>query len=323
MRKVFFRSMLAIGMIATTQLMNGCSKDEGGNDNDSNTTISEAKINPEAAKQGYMVLKTAKEKGEVLKIGIEAKIPNRPNVWIDLNNDGEQQPEEKVTTFPKYVEYTLQSQTVVIYGKVSQLQCLGQKLTALDVSKNPALEILECYINQLKGLNVSNNPLLFYLSCGKNQLSRLDVSKNPDLRRLSCVDNHLTTIDVSKNSRLWEFDCSKNQLTTIDVSRNAMLSYFNCSENQLKTLDISKNPKLFQIVCHTNYIKGANMNSLLMALPKVVNDANNPGKIVVISLDVEGKAKEGNDMPTQAQIRAVKNKNWKVGRIKNRLWKEI
>lgn len=323
MRKVFFRSMLAIGMIATAQLMNGCSKDEGGNDNDSNTTISEAKINPEAAKHGYMVLKTAKEKGEVLEIRTDAKIPNRPNVWIDLNNDGEQQPEEKVTSFTEIIEYTLQSQTVVIYGEVSQLQCLGEKLTALDVSKNPALVILLCGINQLKGLNVSNNPLLYYLSCGRNQLSRLDVSKNPNLQILNCNDNQLKAMDVSKNSHLTWFECSKNQLTTIDVSKNPILSRFDCSENQLKVLDISRNAELRYVSCHTNYIKGANMNSLLMALPKVVNNANNPGEIAVISLDVEGKAKEGNDMPTQAQIRAVKNKNWKVGRIKNRLWEEI
>lgn len=308
--------MLAITMIATALLINSCGKD----DSDSSTTIDDAKINPEAAKQGYMVLKTAKEKGEVLEIRIGNPIANHPNVWIDLNNDGVQQPEEKVTTFSKHIEYTLQSQTMVIYGKVSELQCSGQELTALDVSKNPDLALLLCDRNQLKELNVSNNPPLFYFSCVKNQLSRLDVSKNPDLRRLFCDNNQLTTINVSKNPDLTWFHCSKNQLTTIDVSKNPELSRFDCSENQLKALDISKNVKLRYVSCHTNYIKGANMNTLLMALPKV---ANNPGEIDVISLDVEGKAKEGNDMPTQAQIRAVKDKNWKVGRIKNHRWEEI
>lgn len=318
---MFLRSMLAIGIIAIALLMNSCGKDENDNENENRTTISDAKINAEAAKQGYMVLKTAKEEGEVLEIGIGATIANRPNVWIDLNNDGQQQPEEKVTTFPKYVEYTLRSQTIVVYGKVSELQCPNQKLTALDVSKNPTLTVLGCSRNQLKGLNVSNNPILYYLSCARNPLHRLDVSKNPDLRRFFCHESQLTTIDVSKNSNLWEFDCSKNRLTTIDVSKNAKLRRFNCSENQLKTLDISKNIDLRYVECHTNYIKGGNMNTLLMALPKKVNTI---GEIVVISLNVaEGKAKEGNDMPTEMQIRAVKNKNWKLMRVKNHLWEEL
>mgnify|MGYP000878151877 CR=1 FL=1 len=49
--------------------------------------------------------------------------------------------------------------------------------------------MLDCDNNLLTVLDVSQNPALEVLSCVKNQLTALDVSHNTALRRLDCYYN--------------------------------------------------------------------------------------------------------------------------------------
>jgi Leucine-rich repeat (LRR) protein len=51
------------------------------------------------------------------------------------------------------------------------LDCSGNKLTALDVSKNTALMGLSCYQNELTALDVSKNTNLCFVVCSSNELS--------------------------------------------------------------------------------------------------------------------------------------------------------
>ena len=117
------------------------------------------------------------------------------------------------------VIYTLTSQTVTIQGDVTWLDCDGNQLTTLDVSKNTALT---------------------KLLCNTNQLTALDVSKNTALTSLGCAYNHLTALDVSQNTSLTTLYCSKNQLTALDVSKNTALTTLACSGNQVKGEEMTR-----------------------------------------------------------------------------------
>ena len=128
---------------------------------------------------------------------------------------------------------------------MSHLDCSGNQLTSLDVSKNTELERLNCGTaislgppggNQLTSLDVSHNTALERLDISLNQLTSLDVSHNTALIRLRCFSNQLTSLDVSKNSALEWLDCWDNQLTRLDVSKNITLERLNCSDNQLTSI---------------------------------------------------------------------------------------
>ena len=134
------------------------------------------------------------------------------------------------------------------------LDCHSNQLTNLDVSKNKALTSLDCYANKLTSLDVSNNTALTNLTCRYNQLTSLDVSNNMALTELGCQGNQLTSLDVSKNMALTGLWCPDNQLTSLDVSKNTALTLLSCYSNQLKSLDVSKNTALTRLFCYNNQL---------------------------------------------------------------------
>ena len=150
------------------------------------------------------------------------------------------------------VSFQTAGNTIRLYGDITQLDCRGNQLTALDVSNNTALKELNCWGNQLTALDVSKNTALTRLDCGYNQLTALDVSKNTALTRLECMGNHLTAFDVSKNTALTELDFGWNNLTTINLLSNTALTYLGCYQNQLTSLDVSKNTVLGILYCNNN-----------------------------------------------------------------------
>lgn len=148
-------------------------------------------------------------------------------------------------------------------------------LTKLDVSGNPALEVLYCGYNRLTSLDVSGDTGMTELYCYDNQLASLDVSENLILENLSCGNNPLGSLDLSRNWKLWflwvdeaglsslnvsqavnlhYLYCNGNQLSTLDVSRNECLNILECSRNQLTYLDLSKNANLVDLNCSGNRI---------------------------------------------------------------------
>ncbi len=81
---------------------------------------------------------------------------------------------------------------------LEELYCRSNKLTELDVTKNPELYELHCRNNNLDKLDATKNPGLKYLFCEYNALAELDVTKNPKLSSLHCTNNNLTKLDLSK-----------------------------------------------------------------------------------------------------------------------------
>ena len=145
------------------------------------------------------------------------------------------------------------------FTALTELNCSGNQLTALDVSNNTALTWLYCYDNQLTALDVSNTALT-ELNCNVNQLTTLDVSNNTALETLDCSGNQLTALDVS-NTALTYLDCSGNQLTTLDVSNSTALTYLYCHYNQLTALDVSNNTALTQLWCYDNQLTALDVSN--------------------------------------------------------------
>jgi hypothetical protein len=196
--------------------------------------------------------------GETIELIINADEADRADVWIDLNNNGKKDAGEAVTHFGNEystrTEFTLGAQTISIYGKVTELHCYDNRLTALDVSKNPSLTVLDCGDNHLTELDVSNNSRLAELWCEDNRLTSLDVSNNPKLVELWCEGNQLAVLDLSNNPKLIGLYCFWNQLTALDVSNNPKLTELYCWDNHLTTLDVSNNPKLTELYCWDNHL---------------------------------------------------------------------
>ena len=102
-----------------------------------------------------------------------------------------------------------------------------EKLTGIEYFT--ALKGLDCEGNQLTELNVSKNKALKYLFCNVNQLRKLDVRDNEALRVLCCSGNQLTELDVSQNTELEILQCSENQLTSMDL-KNTKLAPENAND---------------------------------------------------------------------------------------------
>ena len=128
------------------------------------------------------------------------------------------------------------------------LNCEFNRLTALDLSGNPALKRLYCQNNLLEELDVSGNPALEELFCGYNGLTELDVTPLTALKRLGCSGDRLETLDLSRNGALTELYCSSNALTVLDISHNPNLETMYCEDNTLAELDITGNEQLKAIV---------------------------------------------------------------------------
>jgi hypothetical protein len=177
------------------------------------------------------------------------------NVLINTNSDNEIQVSE-ATAYAGAIDVNNKSiknlTGIEAFVMIKELNCGGNQLTTLDVSKNTALTEFYCYGNELTTLNVSKNTALIVFYCYGNELTTLDVSKNTALTELHCSINTLTTLDVSKNTALTVLDCTGNELTTLDVSKNTALAVLYCDNNKLMTLDVSKNTALTELHCDNN-----------------------------------------------------------------------
>ena len=118
---------------------------------------------------------------------------------------------------------------------VTNISVFGKSIQSLKgIEFFTALTNLLCVENQLTALNVSKNTKLTRLDCWSNQLTELSVSGCTELTRLNCYGNQLTTLDVSGCTALTWMNCNQNQLTKLNVSGCAALETMWCKENQLK-----------------------------------------------------------------------------------------
>ena len=124
---------------------------------------------PQPNMDSYITLTVAKD--SAIRLDFWAAATNTPVRIVSGSNT------QDVTVgigWTGYRNYTAGSTTMTIYGDLKKFDCSDNraKITALDVSHSPELEVLLCQ---------------------GNQLSSLDVSKNMQLRWLGCYDNNFST----------------------------------------------------------------------------------------------------------------------------------
>lgn len=155
--------------------------------------------------QEKITLTTSKKKGEKIKLMISPD--GEPDtVWIDLNNNGKKDKGE-VYKYPtgdsEYIEYTVDSQTFSINGKLMAFYCKNSQLTALEV-KSTTMTELDCSNNQLTSLDLSSCKGLISAYCSNNKLSKLNVAngKNKDFGGYSFGGEDVAAFDATKNPNL-------------------------------------------------------------------------------------------------------------------------
>lgn len=144
---------------------------------------------------------------------------------------------------------------------LQKLDCHNTSLTNLDITKNTALTNLSCWLSKLTNLDVTKNTDLIYLDCGNNQLMNLDVSKNTAITFLDCRMNKLTSLNISENKILTSLVCGHNKLTSLDFSKNLSIVGVDCQWNQITSLDFSKNTNLKSLHCPDNLLNELNLKN--------------------------------------------------------------
>ena len=91
---------------------------------------------------------------------------------------------------------------VEYFTSVTFINCYGNKLTELDVSKNTALEKLFCYSNSIQKLDLTSNTKLKVLSLHDNLVSTLNLSKCTALYSIDITNCNLTTLSIQKCTEL-------------------------------------------------------------------------------------------------------------------------
>ena len=102
------------------------------------------------------------------------------------------------------------------------IYCPSMNITDLTgIEAFTALTELDCIDNQLTNLDLSNNVFLEYLDCAENELKTLDITYNTSLTELYCHDNQLITLDVKNGNNtnvthFWSFNNSHLYCINVD-----------------------------------------------------------------------------------------------------------
>ncbi len=110
-------------------------------------------------------------------------------------------------------------------------------LTGIEAFIN--IKALDCEGNLLTNLDVSKNTNLYYLNCRNNSLTSLDLSMNVALNELICTNNSLTSLDLSNNKNLDLVWANENSLTSLNVA--------NGNNHKISSFSANRNPSLFCI----------------------------------------------------------------------------
>lgn len=161
---------------------------------------------------------------------------------IDLNNDGEIQPDEakELKEMNVYGKNISSLEGIHHFENISKLNCAANQLVVLDLTKNTKLTDIFCKENKLKSLDLSKNEMLEELTCTSNQLTALNIAANQSLKVLECSSNLITTLDASNHPVLQWLDCRWNKLTALNVSRCPELKTLFSDNNLIKKIYISE-----------------------------------------------------------------------------------
>lgn len=137
----------------------------------------------------------------------------------------------------------------IIMNRGTFLDLQNKNITSLaGIEYFTDLETLNCSGNQLTTLDVTKLTKLMFLVCNDNQLTALDVTGLTSLTDLECSDNQLVSLDVSTLEELGILWCHGNKMTALDITHNADLGDLKCGnqqDNQQLTLTLWDTKKEF------------------------------------------------------------------------------
>ena len=91
---------------------------------------------------------------------------------------------------------------IKFFTEATQLDCSGNHIARLDLSKNTKLILAVCDKNGMTDLTIGRNDDLMWFSAKENQIGSIDTSGCPKLKMLALYSNPLKTLDISKNECL-------------------------------------------------------------------------------------------------------------------------
>ncbi len=111
-------------------------------------------------------------------------------------------------------------------------------LTAIELSNNVNLHVLNLRNCALNSLDLSDNLNLGVIDAGNNNLSNFDVSGLKVLTSLVVYNNSIEKLDVSDSVNLFTLHLANNAITGLDISRNETLTDLNIRGNSLAASEI-------------------------------------------------------------------------------------
>ena len=172
--------------------------------------------------------------------------------YVDKNRNGTLSQEERYAVETINVNYmNIRSlKGIEFFPKLTELYCVGNQLTELDVSNNTALMKLYCGKNQLTELDLSQNSKLIDLDCGNNQLTSLNVDSCAEFIDFGCKGNEYP-VKVSAQTRTfdlhtlpggfdpsrasdWEGGTVSNGILTVDSGATEVTYSYDCGRGKTR-----------------------------------------------------------------------------------------
>ncbi|WP_299605439.1 hypothetical protein [uncultured Aquimarina sp.] len=168
---------------------------------------------------------------------------------------------------------------------LTYLNCNGNNLTTIDITKNIQLTYFNAAQNNLTTVDLSNNTLLESLYLFSNDLSAIDLSNNTALKQLYIQRNtNLPNFDISNNILLEEIDCSETNITALNTTNNTLLRNLEANDSPLSSLDLSTNTALELLRLFTTNITVLDLSSNISLTELRINDTG------IQSLDLSNQA---------------------------------
>ena len=303
LRKGIFALLVAAATLA------GCSKDSDSNDSPTPPVVQdpykEWPIKPKIKEGETSYISFYTPIGEDSSIDFNLK----GNGWIDLNNNGVQDPDEKTEVFDgSNKNYTLQSQVCTLYGIITSFSIsAGSDMTGLDVSHAPALQELLVNEQELTELNLKENKALSRLVMHSNYIKKLDLRENKMLTVLDATSNKLEELDLTENELLTELHLGNNQIKKLNLSKNKYLTELYASGNLLSELDLKVNTKLTALFLSDNQITNLDLKGH-KELHQLYVDGN---QLTTLNLNSENKLNVvnlvSNKLSEEAMLKIAEN----------------
>lgn len=265
--------------------------------------------------ENRITMSANKSSGETWELSLDAAAIDRPNVWIDLNNNGVKDVGESNINFTGGNQFPFDAQTITIYGKITRMNCSSNKLTSLSVNNCPSLLELSCNNNELNDLDVGKCTSLTQLNCGGQRLKSLNVKGCSSLSDLNCAGTLLQSLDLTGCSGLKDLFCYSGYMVSLKLDGCAALVNLYCYNNDIETLNVKDCLNLETISCFTNNMDAAAVSAFIASLPT----RSTPSEI-----SLKNKAKDRNALPSSAEVALANSKNWKIYKTDNGIdWIEI